>query len=186
MFEKIVQSLGGLKSFYTTGKQIEKAEPAEIAKFEKKEKLQFPDDYRAFLTEINGGRFPVNPGVGFDVEGRRALRVYDFSNFKLKDSLAMLPTEWEGTSIIYPRYVFPIVSIAVHQPPNDERYSPPDPEFNGVFLFLDGKKRGGVFIIGSEYAGSAEYSDEELLSDENVIQVADSFTEFMGKLRKLG
>jgi len=160
------------------------ADEKELLKFEKILGCVLPQDYRAFLLKVNGGRPECNPPAGFANPDGIRLRLGYLSNFGIKNKVAILPGSWKNLRAAVPPYLLPFAQVGAnfdHYPPG--HYPDKHPDYFGLFLGLSDAIRGQVFRISSKKFGADATSNEaEFVKASGVFKVASSFTEFIGLL----
>jgi hypothetical protein len=149
------------------------AEPA-ISAFEAELGTTLPEDYRAFLLDVNGGRTARSHRV-FTMRMRKVREdetvLNSLNSLNDPDTQFDLATQWRWERQWLPREVIPVGYDG----------------FGGtVVVVVAGPRRGQVwFLDGADPRSEGSNPRVEWFEQRDVSKVADSFREFMVGLRPL-
>jgi len=147
---------------------------AEIAAFEAELGATLPEDYRAFLLDMNGGQTTRSHCV-FTMRMRKVREdetvLNSLNSLDDPDDQSNLATQWRWERTWLPREVIPVGYDG----------------FGGtVVVVVAGPRRGQVwFLDGLDPRPEGSNPRVEWFDQRDVSKVADSFREFMSGLRPL-
>ena len=147
----------------------------EVDAFLRREGLVFPNDYRAFVLEINGGVLDWSTKVTLHFRGprgrQREIVVESFWAFVAGEKYSAQPWCWMVNNSYRPRFLFEIANAG----PSRKICMGLSPTLAGkIFLFDDQK----TLVTPST-------TEEEIFQDRGIIHIANSFTEFVDSLRRV-
>jgi hypothetical protein len=144
--------------------KVSPASPDDVAAFEAEIGTTLPDDYRQFLLRSNGGSL----GDKYELEGTYAV-IASVGGFREGYSLRSARACYQASPVRIPRALLWIMD---------------DPGGNAICLGLTGEYRGKVYFWDHDEEPHPDEWDGEVETAGNIQWLANSFTDFVARLRR--